>query len=178
MLTWEIILQRIYFKRQYSHCKLSEILITVQFSSVAQSCQTLGNSMDCSMPALLSITNTQNLLKVMSTESEIRSSHLILSRPLLLLPSIIPSITVFSEESALPIRWSKYWSFSFNISPSEEYTGLIFFRMDCLDFLAVQGTLKSLLQHQVLGCSAFFSPTLTSIRDHWKNHSFDQMDLC
>ena len=95
--------------------------------------------------ASLSITNSQSLLKLMSIESVMPSNHLILSCPLLLLPSIFSSIRVFSKESVLHIRWAKYWSFS--ISPSNEYSGLISFRMDCLDLLAVQGTLKSLLQH-------------------------------
>ena len=98
-------------------------------------------------PASLSITNSRSLLKLMSIESVMPSNHLILCHPLLLLPSIFPSITVFSDESALRIRWPKDWSFSFNISPSNEYSGLISFRMDWLDLLAVQRTLKSLLQH-------------------------------
>ena len=125
--------------------------------------------------AFLSITNPWNLLKLMSIESVMPCNHLILCHPLLLPPSIFPSIRVFSNESALPIRWPKYWSFSFNISPSNEYSGLISFRMDW--FLAVQGTLKSLLQHHsskasILRCSGFLlSPTLTSIHDLWKNHS-------
>ena len=97
--------------------------------------------------AFLSITNSQNLVKLMSIESVMPSNHLILCHPLLLLPSIFPSIRVFSDESALLIRWPKYWSFSFNISPSKEHPGLISFRMDWLDLLTVQGTLKSLLQH-------------------------------
>ena len=97
--------------------------------------------------ASLSITNSQSLLKLMSVELVMSSNHLILCRPLLLLPSIFPSIRVFSNESALRIGWPKYWSFSFSISPSDEYLGLISFRMDWLDLLAVQGTLKSLLQH-------------------------------
>ena len=97
--------------------------------------------------ASLSITSSQSLLKLMSTESVMPSNHLILSRSLLLPPSIFPSIRVFSNESAVCIRWPKYWSFSFSISPSSEYSGLISFRMDWLDLLAVQGTLKSLLQH-------------------------------
>ena len=109
----------------------------------------------------LSITNSQSLLKLMSIESVIPSNHLILCHPPLLLPSISPSIRVFSDESVLCIRWSKYWSFSFSISPSNEYSGLISFRMDWLDPLVVQGTLKSLLQCQIskasiLWCSAFF----------------------
>ena len=110
--------------------------------------------------ASLSITNSQSLLKLMSIDSEMPSNHLILCRPLLL-PSIFPSIRVFSNESALCIRWPKYWSFNLNISPSKEHSGLIFFRMDWLDLLAVQETLKSLLQHHsskasILWCSAFF----------------------
>ena len=109
----------------------------------------------------LSITISWSLLKLMSTESVIPSNHLILYCPLLLLPSIFPSFRVFSNESVLPIRWPKYWSFSLNISPSNEYSGLFYFRMDWLDLLAVQGTLKSLLQHHsskasILRCSAFF----------------------
>ena len=99
--------------------------------------------------ASLSITNSWSLLKLMPIESVMPSNHLILSRPLLLSPPIFPSIRVFSNESVLCIRWPKYWSFSFNISPSNEYSRLISFRMDWLDLLAVQGTLKSLLQHQV-----------------------------
>jgi len=112
--------------------------------------------------ASLSITNSQNSLKLMSIESVMPSSHLILCRPLLLLPPIPPSIRVFSNESALHIRWPKYWSFSFSISPSNEHSGLISFRMDWMDLLAVQGTLKSLLQHHsskasILWCSALLT---------------------
>ena len=126
----------------------------------------------------LSIANSQSLLKLMSIELVIPSNHLILCRPLLLPPSIFPSIRVFSNESVLCIRWSNYWSFSFSISPSNEYSGLISFRMNWLDLLAVQGTLKSLLQHHsskasILQCLAFFIVHLTSIHDYWKNHSFD-----
>ena len=111
--------------------------------------------------ALLSITNSHSLLKLMSIESVMPSNHLILCHPLLLLPSIFPSIRVFSNESVLHIRWPNYWSFGFNISPSNEHSALISFRMDWLDLLAVQGTLKSLLQHHgskasILWCSAFF----------------------
>ena len=111
--------------------------------------------------ASLSITNSWSLLKLKSIESVMPSNHLILCCPLLLLLSIFPSIRVFSKKSVLPIRWPKYWSFSFSISPSREYSGLISFRMDWLDLLAVQGTLKSLLQHHsskasVLQCSALF----------------------
>ena len=111
--------------------------------------------------ASLSIANSRSLLKLVAIELVMTSNHLILCCPLLLLPSIFPSIRVFSNESALRIRWPKYWSFSFNISPSNEHTGLISFRMDWLDLLAVQGTLKSLLQHHsskasILRHSAFF----------------------
>ena len=116
--------------------------------------------------ASLSINNSWSLLKLMSIESVMPPSHLILCCPLLLLPPIFPSIRVFSNESALHIRWPKYWSFSFNISPSKEHPGLISFRMDWLDLLAVQGTLKSLLQHHslkasILLCSAFFTVQLS-----------------
>ena len=106
--------------------------------------------------ASLSITNSHSLSKLMSTESVMPSDHLILCHPLLLLPSIFPSIRVFSKESALHIRWPKYWSFSFSISPSNEHPGLIFFRMDWLDLLAVQGTLKSLFQHHSSKASIFW----------------------
>ena len=134
--------------------------------------------------ASLSVTNSQSLLKLMSIESVMSSNHLILCYPLLLLPSIFPSIRVFSSESVLCIRWPKYWSFSLSINPSSGYFGLISFRIDWFDLCAVQGTLKSLLQHHspkasILSHSAFFySPTVTSINNHWKNHSFDYMDLC
>ena len=111
--------------------------------------------------ASLSITNSQSLLKLMLIESVMSSNHLILCRPLLFPPSISPSIRVFSSELALLVRWPRYWSFSFNISPSSEHPGLISFRLECLDLLAVQGTLKSLLQQcsskaSILWCSAFF----------------------
>ena len=111
--------------------------------------------------ASLSITSSQSLIKLLFIESVMPSNHLILCRPLLLVPLIVPSIRVFSRESALHIRWPKYWSLSFNISPSNEYSGLISFRMDWLDLLAVQGTLKSLFQHHsskasILWHSAFF----------------------
>ena len=113
------------------------------------------------------------------------SSHLILCHPLLLLPPIPPSIRVFSNESTLQMRWPKYWSFSFSISPSKEHPGLLSFRMDWLDLLAVQGTLKSLLQHHnsnvsILWQLAFFMvqlSTLTSVHDYWKNHNFDYTDV-
>ena len=126
--------------------KRKEKIDKVRFSSVAQSCPTLCNPMDCSTPASLSITNFRSILKLMSIKSVMPSNHLNLCQPFLLPPSIFQSIRIFSNESILHIRWPKYWSFSFNISPSNEHSGLISFRMDWLDFLAVQGTLKSLLQ--------------------------------
>ena len=132
----------------------------IQFSSVAQSCLILCSLMDCSTPGSPSITNSQSLLKLMPVDSVLPSNHLILCCPLLLLPSIFPSIRVFSNESFLHIRWPKYRSFSSNISPSSKYSGLISFRIDWSDLLAVQGTLKSLLQHSskasILQRSAFF----------------------
>ena len=131
-----------------------------QFSSVAQSCPTLCDLRDCSTPGFPVLHHLQSLLKLMSIESVMPSKHLILCHPLLL-PSVFPSIRIFSNELALCIRWAKDWSFSLSISPSNEYTGLISFRIDWLDLLAVQGTLKSLLQHHslkasVLQCSIFF----------------------
>ena len=143
--------------------RINTYLITAQFSSV----QSLSRVWLFTTPwtaarqASLSITKSGSLLKLMSIESVMPSNHLILCRPLLLLPSIFPSIRVFSNESVLRIRRPRYWSFSFSISPSNEYSGLIYFSMDWLDLLAVQGTLKSLLQHHsskasILQCSAFF----------------------
>ena len=131
------------------------------FSSVAQLCRLFATPWTAAHQASLSITNSQGLLKLMSFESVMPSNHLILCHPLLLLPLIFPSIRVFSNESVLHIRWSKCWSFCFSISPSNEYSELIAFRMDWVDLLAVQGTLKSLLQHHsskasILRCSAFF----------------------
>ena len=143
-------------------------LISVQFSSV----QSLSRVRLFATPwiaarqASLSITSCQSSLKLKSIESVMPSSHFILCHPLLLLPPIPPSIGVFSNKSTLCMRWSNYWSFSFNISPSNEHPGLISFRMDWLDLLAVQGTLKSLLQHHsskasVFRCSAFFTVQLS-----------------
>ena len=137
-----------------------------QFSSFAQSCPTLCEPMDCTMPGL-SITNSRSLLKLLSIEPVMPPNHLILCRPLLLL-SVLPSNRVFSNGSALHIRWPKYWSFSFNISSSNEYPGLISFRVDWLDLLALQGTLKSLLQHHcskvsILRHSAFFMVQLSHL---------------
>ena len=138
----------------------------VQFSAVAQSCPTICNPRTAAGQASLSITNSWSLLKLMSIESVMPSNHLILCHPLLLPLSIFPSIRVFSNESVLHIRWPSYWSFSFSISPSNEYSGLISFRMDWLDLLAVQRTLKSLLQHHsskasILQCSACFMVQLS-----------------
>ena len=139
--------------------------------------------------ASLSITNCWSMLKLMSITSVMPPNHLILCCPLLLLPSIFPSIWVFSNESIIHIRQPKYWSFSFSISPSNEYSGLISFKMDWLDLLAVQGTLKSPLQHHsskasILWCSAFFLVQLSypymttgkTTHDYWKDHTFDQTD--
>ena len=138
--------------------------VLVQFSLVAQSCPNPCDPMECSMPGFPVHHQSQNLLKLMSIELVMPSTHLILCCPLLLLPSIFPSIRVFSNELALRIRWPKYWSFS--IRPSNKYSGLISFRISWLDLLAVQGTLKSLLQHHsskasVLWCSAFFMVQLS-----------------
>ena len=154
-------------------------LLNVQFSSVAQSCPTLCDPMNCSTPGLpvhhqlLEFTQTH----VHRVCDAIQPSHP-LSSPSP--PALnLSEYQVFSNESALRIRWPKYWSFSFSISPSNEYSGPISFRMDWLDLLAIQGTLKSFLQHHsskasILQHSAFFySPTLTPIHDHWKNHSLD-----
>ena len=137
-----------------------------QNSSVSQSCPTLLDPMNSACQASLSITNPQSSLKLISIESMMPSSHLFLCRPLLLLPPIPPSIRVFSSESTLCMRWPKYWSFSFSISPSKEHPGLISFRMGWLDLLAVQGTLKRLLQHHsskasILRCSTFFTVQLS-----------------
>ena len=138
-----------------------------QFSSVqSRSRVRLCDPMNHSTPASLSITNSWSSLRLTSIESIMPPSHLTLCRPLLLLPPIPPSIRVFSNESALPMRWPKYWSFSFSISPSKEIPGLISFRMDWLDLLAVPGTLKSLLQHHsskasILQHSAFFTVQLS-----------------
>ena len=134
---------------------------SVQFSSVAQSCLTLFNPMDCSTPGLPVHHQLSELLKLMYIEFVMPSNQLILCRPLLLSPSTFPSIRVYPNKSVLHIRWPKYWSFSFNISASNEHSGLVSFRMDWLDLLTVQGTLKSLLQHHsskasILRHSAFF----------------------
>ena len=131
----------------YVLLNLLRLVLWPQFSSVAQSCLSLCDPMTAAHQASLSITNSQSLLKLMSIESVMPSNHLIFCCPLPLPPSIFPSIRVFSNRSVLCIRWPKYWSFSFSISPSNENSGLISFRMDWLDLLAVQGIFKSLPQH-------------------------------
>ena len=165
---------------------ICDIYIHIHISSVQSLSCVLLFVTPCmaSCQASLSITKPQSLLELMSIESVMPSNHLILCCPLLLLPSIFPRIRVFSNESVLCIRWPKYWTFSFSISPSNEYSGLISFRMDWFDLLAVQGTCKSLLQHHsskasILQCSAFFMAQLS--HPHMttgKNDSFDQTDLC
>ena len=156
-----------------------------QFSSVQSlsHVRLLATLWTAARQASLSITNSRSLLKLMSIKSVMTSSHLVLCHPLLLLPPVPHSIRIFSNQSTLGMRWPKYWSFSFSISPSNEHPGLISFRMDWLDLPAVQGTLKSspTPQFKSINFSALsflHSPTLTSIHDHWKNHSLDQMDLC
>ena len=152
----------------------------LQFSSVQlfSHVQLFVTPWTAARQASLSITNSWSLLKLMSIELVMPSIHLILCYLFLLLPSIFPSIRVFSKESDLCIRWPKYWSFSFSISPSNECSGLISFRIDWFDLLDIQGTLKSLLQHHsskssILWYSAFFIVQLTSIQDYWKNQSVD-----
>ena len=157
-------------------------MFSVQFSSVDQSCLTLCDPMDCSCQASLAITSARSLIKLISIESVMPSNHLTLCCPLLLLHSIFPSIKVFSNELALHIMWSNYWSFS--MSPSNEYWGLRSFRIDWFDFREVQGTLKSPLQHHslkasILQCLAFFMVQLSHpYMITGKNHSFDYTDLC
>ena len=148
------------------------------FSSVAQSCPTLCDPMTAARQASLSITNSLSLLKLMSIELVMPSNHHILCHPLLFLPSIFPSIRVFSLEPVLHIKWPKCWSFSISVSPSNEYSRLISFKTDWFDLLAVQGTLKSLFQitvqnHQFISTQLSYNLTLTSIHDYWKNRSFD-----
>ena len=177
-----LILGKIGSKRRTGQCRmkwLDSITNSVQFSRSVMSDTLQPHRLQharlpCPSPTPGACSNSCPI------ESVMPSSHLILCRPLLLLPPIPPSIRVFSSESTLRMRWPKYWSFSFSVIPSKEIPGLISFRMDWLNLLAVQGTLKSLLQHHstkalILWHSAFFlhNPTLTSIHDHWKNHSLD-----
>ena len=152
-------MEKILIKTLDRHWVLKDLNQKWQFSSVIQSCPTLCDPMNRSMPGLPGhqLPESPNPMPI---ELVMPSNHLILCCPLLLLPSIFPSIRVFPNESALRIRWRKYWSFSFNISPSKEFSGLISFRMNWLDLLAIRGTLKSLLQHHsskasILLCSAF-----------------------
>ena len=156
---------------------------SVQFSSVTQSCPTLCDPMNHSMPGLPVHHQLPKSTKPMSIEVVMPSNHLILCCPLLLLPSIFPSIRVFSNESTLHMRWPKYWSFSSSIGPSNEYSGLISFRMDWLDLLRIHGTLESSPTPQFKSISSLmlsflYSPTLTSIHEYWTNHSLDWTDLC
>ena len=151
-------------------------LSLLQFSSVAES-RLFAIPWTAAHQASLSISNSRILLKLMSIKPVMPSNYLILCLPLLLLPSIFPSIRVFSNESALRIRWPKYWSFSFSISPFNEYSGLISFRMDWLDLLAVQETLESspIPQFKSINSSALslLYGSTTPVHDYWKNHSFD-----
>ena len=148
-----------------------------QFSSVhSLDCvQLFATPWTAAHQASLSITNSWSLLRLLTLESVMPSNHLILCRPLPLLPSIFPSIRVFSNESAPRIKWPKYWSFSFNISPSNEYSGLISFRIDWLDLLAVQESspIPQFKSINSLVLSFLYSPTLTSIHDYWKNYSLN-----
>ena len=161
--------------RHCRHSQMQSLMFSVQLLSCVRLFVTPWTA---ARQASLSITNSWILLKLMSIELVMPSNHLILCRPLLVLPSIPPSIRVLSNESALCIRWPKYWSFSFSISLCNEYSRMISFRMDLLDILAVQGTLKSSStpQFKSINSSALsflYNPTLTSIPDYWKNHSFD-----
>ena len=143
---------------QFGICRTEWKKFTCNLSSVQFSCSVVSNSLWCHEPqASLSITNSPSPHKPMSFESVMLSNHLILCRPLLLLPSIFPSTRVFSNVSALCIRWPKYWNFNFNISPSNKHPGIISFRMDWLDLLAIQGTLKNLLQNHTSKHQYFFA---------------------
>ena len=158
MLLWNV-MNHNWHKRTETALDTTPLFSSVQFSSVTHQVQLFATPWTAAPQTSLSITNSQSLLKLMSIELVMPSNHLILYCPLLLLPSIFTSLRVFSNESALCIRQPKYWSFRFSISPSNEYSGLISFRIDWLDLLAVQGTLKSLLQHHsskasILRCSA------------------------
>ena len=150
--------------------------------SVLSQVQPFVTTWTVALQASLSLIISQSLLKLMSIESMMPSNHLTLCCHLL--PSIFPSFRVFSNESALQIKWPKYWNFSFSISPSNEDSGFIFFTIDWFDLLAVQGIVKSLLQHHkfksinFLVLNFLYGPTLTSIHDYWKNHSFGFVDLC
>ena len=159
---------------------LLKLIVVVQSLGCVQLFMTLWTA---ALQASLSFTISQSLHKLMSIELMMPANHLILCCSLLLLPSIFPRIRVFPNQSTLHIRWPKYWSFSFSISPSNEYSGLVSFRIDWFDLLALHGTLKSLLQHcnlkaSIFQCSSFFMVQLTSVHDYWRNHSFDYTELC
>jgi len=158
-------------------CVLGDVVIYVAncyCHSVAQSCLTLCGTMDGGRSGFRVLHHLLELAQTHDHWVTNAINHPILCRPILLLSSIFTSFRVFSNESALLIEWPKYWSFSFSISPSNENSGLISFRIDWFNLLAVQGTLKSLLQHHSSKASIFlYSPTFTSIYDYWKNHSFD-----
>ena len=162
-----------------SNVSAFQYAISVQISSVAQSCPTLCDPMNCVRQASLSISISRSSLRLTSIESVMPSSHLILCHPLFLLPPVPPSIRVFSNESTLCMRWPKYWSYSFSIIPSKEHPGPNSFRMDWLDLLAVQelsqesSPTPQFKSINSLALSLLHSPTLTSIHDHWKNHSLD-----
>ena len=164
--------------------KLSQVLNQALSYSCLESCLTLYDPMNCSTQASLSFTLSLSLLKFMSIDLILPSNHPILCQPLLLLPSIFPNIRVFSNELSLCIRWPEYWSFSFSISPSNEYSGLIYLRIDWFDLLAVQETLTSHLKHHsskasILWHSAFFMVQLLHLyMTIGKNYSFDYMELC
>ena len=162
--------QNLSWKSDVSNC--AELKTSVQSLSHVQ---LFATPWTAAHQAYLSITNSWSLLRLMPIESVMPSNHLIFCHPLLLLPSIFPSIRVFSNESALHTRWPKSWSFSFSISPSNEYSGLISFKMDGLDLLAVQGTLMTPQFKSIssLLLSFLYSPILTLIHDYWKNYSFD-----
>ena len=167
------------FKEDLKMTITSSLFSSVQFSSVTQSCATFCDPMNCSTPGLpVHHQSSRSSPKPMSIESAMPSNHLILCHPFLLLPSIFPSIRVFSNESDLCIRWLKYWNFSFNISSSNEHSGLISFRMEWLDLLLSKGFLRIFCNITVnsinsSALSLLHSPTLTSIHDHRKNHSLD-----
>ena len=170
-----------WYLMEYPHVSMEYIFDPPQVSQSVQSLslvQLSVNPWTAAGQSSRSITSSRCLPKLMSIESVMPPNHLILCHPLLLPPSISPSIRIFSNESVLHIRWPKYWSFNFSISPSNEYSGLISLTMDWLDLLAVQGTLKSLLQQQFKSINSsalsfLYSPTLASIHDYWKNHSIN-----
>ena len=171
-----------HFKQGEKGKHFASTYIVYQFSSVAQSCPTLCDPMNRSTPGLPVHHQLPEFTQTHVHQVSDAIQPSILGRPLLLLPLIPPSIRVFSNESTLCMRWPKYWSFRFSIIPFKEIPGLISFRMDWLDLLAVQGTLKSLLQHHtskasIQKLSLLHSPTLTSIHDHRKNHSLDETGL-